>query len=128
MNTDRWLRGAGLATWLVCGIPLLAELAAGTVPLERAPWVAAGFMVFGAAFWINTAPACAHAPRWRKVALLLLQVAGGLSVVALTGNGLPGATLVIIASQLPAVFSSRAALAWTSGSTRAMRSTAAVSA
>ena len=112
MNTDRWLRGAGLATWLVCGVPLLAELSAGTVPRERAVWTAAGFVLFGAAFWINTSPACAHRGRMLKISLLLLQVAGGLSVVALTGNGLPGATLVIIAGQLPGVFSSRGALMW----------------
>jgi signal transduction histidine kinase len=79
---------------------------------QRAGWALAGFVVFGAAFGINTSPRCARAGRSTKIALLLLQLAGGLSIVALTGNGLPGATLVIIAGQLPGVFSPRAALTW----------------
>jgi signal transduction histidine kinase len=112
VQTDRWLRAAGLATWLVCGIPLTAELSRGTVTPARALWAVAGFLVFGAAFWINTSSVCARLPRRIVVLLLLLQVAGGLSVVALTGNGLPGATLVIVAGQLPSVFAPRAALAW----------------
>jgi signal transduction histidine kinase len=112
MRTDTWLRGAGLATWLVCGVPLAAELSAGDVPLQRAAWVVAGFLVFGAAFWINTSGVCSRFGRTPRIALLLLQVAGGLTMVALTGNGLPGATLVIIAGQLPTVLSPRAALTW----------------
>jgi signal transduction histidine kinase len=112
MRTDTWLRGAGLATWLVCGVPLGAELSAGGVPPERAAWALVGFVLFGAAFWINTSERCSHVGRTRRIALLLMQVAGGLAMVGLTGNGLPGATLVIIAGQLPMVLSPRAALAW----------------
>jgi signal transduction histidine kinase len=112
MQTDRWLRAAGVATWLVCGIPVAAEFSAVTVPTARAVWAAAGFLVFGAAFWINTSAAFRHARRSIRAVLLLLQVAGGLSVVASTGHGLPGAILVIIAGQLPGVFSASAALRW----------------
>jgi signal transduction histidine kinase len=112
MQTDRWLRGAGLATWLVCGVPLAAELSGGTVPVNRAVWAVGGFLVFGGAFWINTSEICSRFGRTVKLALLLLQVTAGLLTVALTGNGLPGAMLVIIAGQLPSVFSARAALWW----------------
>jgi signal transduction histidine kinase len=112
MQTEKWLRAAGLGTWLVCGVPLATELSAGTVPEWRAAWAIAGFAAFGIAFWVNTSSTCSRAPRALRICLLAMQVAGGLLVIALTGNGLPGATLVIIAGQLPSVFSPRAALVW----------------
>lgn len=112
MATDKWLRGAGVATWLVCGVPLAAELLGANVPPSKAAFAVAGFLVFGAAFWVNTSAVCRQFGRPAKISLLLLQVTGGLAMVALTGNGLPGATLVVIAGQLPALFSPRAALVW----------------
>jgi len=112
MQTDRWLRGAGFATWLVCGVPLAAELSTGDLPATSVAFAVSGFLLFGAAFWVNTSPICRQFERAARIALLVLQVAGGFLMVALTGNGLPGATLVIIASQLPSLFSPRAALTW----------------
>jgi signal transduction histidine kinase len=112
MSSDRWLRAAGVGTWLVCGIPVVAELTAGTVPPSRAGWALAGFLAFGLGFWINTSSACRRLSRAARIQLLTMQLMGGLSVVALTGNGLPGAMLVIIASQLPGVFARPGAIAW----------------
>jgi signal transduction histidine kinase len=112
MPTEKWLRGAGFGTWLVCGVPLAAELSAGDIPPADAVLSVTGFLLFGAAFTVNTNRMCRQYGRGFRIALLLLQVTGGLLMVALTGNGLPGATLVIIASQLPEVFSPRAALSW----------------
>ena len=112
MQTDSWLRGAGFATWLVCGVPLAAELSTGDIPAAGVAFAVAGFLLFGAAFWVNTGAICRRFGRPARIALLALQVAGGFLMVGLTGNGLPGATLVIVASQLPRLFSPRAALTW----------------
>lgn len=102
---------AGFVTWLVSGVPAMLAISSGRLDGAGAVvWVAA-FIAFGAAFWVHAKPDTPQ-PRWLGVMLLTIQSAAGLTMVTLTSDGLPAATLVIVAAQLPHVVRTRGAVAW----------------
>jgi signal transduction histidine kinase len=111
MRAENWLRMAGFVTWLVSGVPAMLAISSGRLDGAGAVvWVAA-FIAFGAAFWVHAKPDTPQ-PRWLGVTLLTIQSAAGLTMVTLTSDGLPAATLVIVAAQLPHVVRTRGAVAW----------------
>jgi signal transduction histidine kinase len=107
---EQWLEWAAYATWLVVGTPTIMEISTGELGGWRAAvWVAA-FLVFGALLTV-----CIR--RSGTIALLTLQSLAGLTMVAVSGNGTTGATLVIVAAEAAAVLSTRAAWVWVAAQT-----------
>lgn len=113
MRATFWLRVAGYLTWAVCGVPGVVDLLEGRMTAGAALAFGVAFVAFGAAF-----TACGDYSRWRlpprfvRIALIAVQAISGLVMVWTTRDGLPAATLVIVAAQLPEVFSTATALAW----------------
>ncbi|HYN20026.1 MAG TPA: hypothetical protein VE078_03625, partial [Thermoanaerobaculia bacterium] len=91
----RLLRWAGLAAWLMVGLPVL------TYPHES-PAVLLGwtfaYFVFGAAFWITSEGK--DLPRPIDLGLLGLQALCVMALVLLLCDGFEGALLVMVAMQL----------------------------
>ncbi|MGH9350427.1 MAG: sensor histidine kinase [Vicinamibacterales bacterium] len=111
MTAEHWMRIAGVTTWLVSAVPALLRVSSGRLPDAAAlVWLVA-FVAFGAAFWIHARP-CTSRARGLAVALLGVQSAAGLTMVVITGDTLPAATLVIVAAQLPYVLALQGAVLW----------------
>lgn len=107
-----WLLVAGYLTWLVCGIPGMVGLATGELGGARAvAWIVA-FIGFGAAF--SVCKGLPGAPRRKRtqVVMLAIQSVSGLVLVWATRDGLPGATLVVVAAELCDVVATRTTMAW----------------
>ena len=111
MRPESWLTVAGLGTWLVSSLVTLTNIAEGRMPWEQAgPWLLA-FVAFGIAFGlICWAPFRTRAVR---VTLLAVQAIAALTMVALAGDTLCAAMLVMVASQTPSYFRTSGAMAWT---------------
>jgi len=110
MTPTHWLTAAGFITWVASGIPAVLAIADGRITgIAAIAWVAA-FVAFGVAFGaICFEPT--HGTRRERMLVLVQSLAGSL-MVAVTHDGIAGATLVVAASQLPALVSSGAAAAW----------------
>jgi len=110
MQTRLWLRLAGYLTWLACGIPGFVSIVNGEMTTPPVVAWAIAFPLFGVAF-----AACDRrfATRHRtRVALLIVQSACGLVLVWATRDGLPAATLVVVAAELRDVLDARGVMAW----------------
>ncbi len=110
MQPDRWLNVAAFLTWLASGVPAGLAIADGRLAgVQALAWTSA-FATFGVAFGL-----VCHG-RWRGVrrarALVFVQAAAGLAMVATAHDGFAAATLVVVAAQLPGLFPPRVAAAW----------------
>ena len=115
MKPESWLPVAGLGTWVVSSSLTLGDIAAGRLAWDvSVPWLVA-FGAFGAAFSL-----ICWGP-WRTgvmaIALLAVQAASALAMVALARDTLCTAMLVVVASQTPAYFPPSGAAAWTAAQT-----------
>jgi signal transduction histidine kinase len=117
-----WLNVAGIATWLLCGVPPLLEIVAGVFAGPGAIAWAAAFGVYGAALVVLLyCPDRATAvSRWAIVGLLFMQSSAGLAMTILSGNGTSAATLGIVAAILPYVVPRPVAWAWVAVQTVAL--------
>jgi signal transduction histidine kinase len=113
MRPDAWLRIAGFATWLVCGLLPLLAVSQGQLAGTRAVAWSAAFAVFGLAY-ISSCTIGFYQRRARalQVVLLALEAVAGLVMLWTTPDGIAGATLVIVSGQLPWVFPVRVAAVW----------------
>jgi len=115
MTPTHWLTAAGFITWVASGIPAVLAIANGRITgIAAIAWVAA-FVAFGVAF----GAICFEPTRGtrRERMLVLVQSLAGSIMVAVTHDGIAGATLVVAASQLPGLVSSGAAAAWVAAQT-----------
>lgn len=111
MSAESWMRIAGVTTWLLSAVPAILRLWSGRLPgVPALIWLVA-FAAFGVAFWVHARP-CTRCSRRLAVVLLGVQSAAGLTMVAITRDTLPAATLVIVAAQLPYVLAGWGAVAW----------------
>src|SRR5262245_470908 len=115
MTPTHWLTAAGFITWVASGIPAVLAIAHGRLTgIAAVAWVAA-FVAFGVAF----GAICFESTRGtrREWLLVLVQSVAGSVMVAVTHDGIAGATLVVAASQLPGLVSSGVAGAWVAAQT-----------
>src|SRR5262249_31914710 len=99
-------------TWAASGIPAALAIADGRmVGIDAVTWVAA-FAAFGVAFG-----AIGFEPTRGIRRELVLQSVAGSMMVAVTHDGIAGATLVVAASQLPGLVASGAAAGWIAAQT-----------
>jgi signal transduction histidine kinase len=116
----RWFLAASYATWIICAVPPIAEIAAGRLRGWRAIAWSACYLLFGIAMaGIGSGRARGGHPRVVPVSLLLVESVTGLAAVFLSGNGLTSAVLVIVAAQLPHLLSLRSAVIWVGAQTLA---------
>ena len=122
----RWLNAAAIATWLVCGLPLILDVAsAGT--LSRPGVVLLGALaLYGLALLAMLyLPSSADGNRRLPLLLVIGESVTGLGVIYVSGTYLGGtaatsALLVIVAAQLPYVLEPRWAWAYIAAQTAAM--------
>lgn len=113
VHAERGLNAAGYATWIVTGVPAMVDIAAGRLSGAPAMVWAAAFVAFGLCFSACIRPlGPTAAPRRMRLAMLLLQTAAGLAMVWTSGNNVAGATLVIVAGQVPHVVAPVVAWVW----------------
>jgi signal transduction histidine kinase len=120
VRNEKWLNLAAYATWIVCALPAMVDIARGDIPPARAAAWAAAFAAFGIAF-----AACGRGEggprgRIRAIAALTVQAIAGLAMVYLSRDGTEGATLVVSAVVAAAIFEPRGALLWVAGQTLAL--------
>jgi signal transduction histidine kinase len=115
MRPESWLRVAGLGTWVVSSLPTLGGIAQGQMAWAQAgPWLAA-FAAFGVAFALTSwAP---WASRAASLVLLTAQAAAGLAMVAVSGDTLCAALLVVVAGQTPWLFGTVGIAIWIAAQT-----------
>src|SRR3989442_4731919 len=112
MPTRFWLLVAGYLTWIVCGIPGMIALATGKLdPAHAITWIAA-FIGFGVAFTLCKGVPDARRRRGQQVAMLAMQSVCGLALVWGSRDGLPGATLVVVAAEACDVVDPRVTRGW----------------
>ena len=122
----RWLNAAAIATWLVCGLPLILDVAsAGT--LSRPGVVLLGALaLYGLALLAMLyLPSSADGNRRLPLLLVIGESVTGLGVIYVSATYLGGtaatsALLVIVAAQLPYVLEPRWAWAYIAAQTAAM--------
>ena len=110
MQPDTWLNAAAFVTWLASGVPAGLAIADGRLAgIQAFAWTSA-FAAFGVAFGL----VCYGRRRGvrEKRALLFVQAAAGLAMVASARDGFAAATLVVVAAQLPGLFPPQVAAAW----------------
>jgi len=115
MTPTHWLTAAGFVTWVAGSIPAVLAIANGRMTGIAAVLWAAAFVAFGVAlgaicFERNWAPR-------RERALVLIQSVAASVMVAVTRDGVAGATLVVAASQLPGLVSPGVAAVWVGAQT-----------
>ena len=115
MTPTQWLTVAGFVTWVASGIPAALAIADGRIAgLAAIAWLSA-FVAFGIAFGAICFERSGSARRER--ALVFVQSVAGCTMVAVTHDGIAGATLVVAASQLPGLVASDVAAAWIAAQT-----------
>ncbi len=115
MQPETWLKAAAFVTWLASGVPAGLAIADGQLAgIQAFAWTSA-FAAFGVAFGLL----CYGRRRGvrEERALVFVQAAAGLTMVASAQDGFAAATLVVVAAQLPGLFSARAAAAWMAAQT-----------
>ncbi len=108
MRSHAWLNWAEVLTWLVVSLPTLVDVMAGRLPGGLAIAWSAATLTFGALLAVCLWPSRGQ-PAYR-IPLLLVQAACGLLMVYVAPRGASGATLVIVAAQIP--YFVGAATAW----------------
>jgi signal transduction histidine kinase len=110
VDAGRFLVGAGLATGIVAGLPQVAAWVRGRAAFDRISivWCAA-YAAFIVAFLFA---AESQRPSSRHPAVLALQTAAALTVLAIGSTGFEGALLCVAAGQAPLLLGERTGLAW----------------
>jgi signal transduction histidine kinase len=111
------LRYAGLFTWAMVGIPLVWYFpAAEGQPASTAAKAMLGpilaFTTFGLAYWLVTRGLGARLPRWYDLVLLGVLTMAAIAVSQLTGTGLGGILLMIVAGVIPWLMPLGAGIVW----------------
>jgi signal transduction histidine kinase len=111
------LRYAGLFTWAMVGIPLVWYFpAAEGQPAGAAAKAMLGpifaFTTFGLAYWLVTRGLGARHPRWYDLILLGVLTMAAIAVSQLTGTGLGGILLMIVAGVIPWLMPLGAGIVW----------------
>src|SRR5262245_1525668 len=115
-----WLNWAAIGTWLVVSLQTLAAIWAGRMPVGQAiVWLAA-FLTFGTLVSLCVWTTSASRSRGLATLLLLAQSLAGLVMVATGRDGSAGATLVVVAAQLPHFLPVRVAGWWVAAQTLAL--------
>ncbi|HEU0151820.1 MAG TPA: sensor histidine kinase [Arenimonas sp.] len=111
VSHTKLLRYAGLFTWAVVGIPLVlnswyfpateaGEGLEGVIQPDMRG-AAMAYFAFGMAYWLVTRSLGARRPRWYDIGLLAALTASAVALSHLTGTGLGGILLMIIAGVIP---------------------------
>jgi signal transduction histidine kinase len=115
MTPTHWLTAAGFVTWVASGLPTALAIADGRLTDTAAvAWVIA-FGAFGVA--VGAICFLPNGGTRRERALVLVQSVAGAVMVAVTHDGIAGATMVVAASQLPGLVSPAVAAAWVGAQT-----------
>src|SRR5215510_1126500 len=115
MTPTHWLTAAGFVTWVDSGLPTALAIADARITgMAAVAWVIA-FGAFGVAF--GAVCFLPNGGTRRERALVLVQSVAGAVMVAVTHDGIAGATMVVAASQLPRLVSAAVAAAWVGAQT-----------
>lgn len=120
LSHTQLLRYAGLFTWAMVGIPLVlntwyfpaADSAAGGPPAPDMLGPILAFTTFGLAYWLVTRGLGARRPRWYDLVLLAVLTLAAIAVSQLTGTGLGGILLMIVAGVIPWLMPLGAGILW----------------
>lgn len=110
MQGAAWLNWAGIVTWLVVSLSTLADIAAGRFMGMAALVFVAAFLLFGLMLALCFWPASLFRVQGGLPALAIETLCG--LVMVYFGDGAEGATLVIVAAQVPYFVSPPAAWGW----------------
>src|SRR4249920_4282408 len=103
------LRYAGLFTWAMVGIPLVLntwyfparEVDESVAPAPDLVGSTIAYIAFGVAYWLVTRELGERRPRWYDIILLAVLTMSAIAVSQLTGTGLGGILLMIVAGVIP---------------------------
>lgn len=120
LNHTQLLRYAGLFTWAMVGIPLVlnswyfpvAEVEETLLSKPDMVGSTVAYFAFGLAYWLVTHDLGARKPRWYDILLLAVMTFAAIAVSQLTGTGLGGILLMIVAGVIPWVMPISAAVIW----------------
>lgn len=120
LNHTQLLRYAGLFTWAMVGIPLVlnswyfpvAEVEESLLSKPDMVGSTVAYFAFGLAYWLVTHDLGARKPRWYDIVLLAVMTFAAIAVSQLTGTGLGGILLMIVAGVIPWLMPIAAAVAW----------------
>jgi signal transduction histidine kinase len=106
LSHTQLLRYAGLFTWAVVGIPLVLNTwyfpaGQGGNPPPDMYYSMVAYLVFGGAYWLVTRELGVRSPRWYDIVLLGVLTVAAIAVSQLTGTGLGGILLMIVAGVIP---------------------------
>jgi signal transduction histidine kinase len=120
LNHTQLLRYAGLFTWAMVGIPIVlsnlyfpdADVEESLLSKPDMLGSTVAYFVFGLAYWLVTHDLGARKPRWYDIALLAVMSFAAIAVSQLTGTGLGGILLMIVAGVIPWLMPISAAVIW----------------
>lgn len=120
LNHTQLLRYAGLFTWAMVGIPLVlnswyfpvSEVEETLLSKPDMVGSTVAYFAFGLAYWLITHDLGARKPRWYDIVLLAVMTFTAIAVSQLTGTGLGGILLMIVAGVIPWLMPISAAVAW----------------
>jgi signal transduction histidine kinase len=106
LSHTQLLRYAGLFTWAVVGIPLVLNTwyfptGDGSNPPPNMLYSMVAYLAFGGAYWLVTRDLGIRRPRWYDIVLLAVLTVAAIAVSQLTGTGLGGILLMIVAGVIP---------------------------
>jgi signal transduction histidine kinase len=117
LSHTQLLRYSGLFTWAMVGIPLAlntwyfpADDQGGQPPDMLYSMLA--FLAFGACYWLATRELGVRQPRWYDIVLLVMLSGAAILVSYLTGTGLGGILLMIVAGVIPWLMPLRWGIPW----------------
>jgi len=117
----RLLRIGGIIAWAMVCAPVVFH--GGLDPRRFAPWIAVSIL-FAAALWWSTSRRAL--PTRRALALLALQAACVIAMVALLCDGFEGGLLVLVALQLGGRVARRTGIAWVVAQTALLATAVAI--
>ena len=120
LSHTQLLRYAGLFTWAMVGIPLVlnswyfpvGEPGEILAPVPDLMGSTIAYFIFGVAYWLVTRELGSRRPRWYDVVLLAILTAAAIAVSQLTGTGLGGILLMIVAGVIPWLMPLPAGILW----------------
>lgn len=117
LSHTQLLRYSGLFTWAMVGIPLALNTwyfpagdQGGSPPDMLYSMLA--FLAFGACYWLATRELGVRQPRWYDIVLLVMLSGAAILVSYLTGTGLGGILLMIVAGVIPWLMPLRWGIPW----------------
>ena len=120
LSHTQLLRYAGLFTWAMVGIPLVlnswyfpvGEPGEILAPVPDLMGSTIAYFIFGVTYWLVTRELGLRRPRWYDVVLLAILTASAIAVSQLTGTGLGGILLMIVAGAIPWLMPLSAGILW----------------